>query len=180
MRHRMIAVSGVLTLLILVLTGCENPHSNSADKKVQEAQEKMQKEAEAQAGLPNIKNFRELKLVNYLYELRDQEGLVTYTYMENEKPEVVHGKTALSGKLIYVGESIGYAIPYATQRTNPEKASWGDHGWLTLPQAEVNGLFVPASAEGTWIMLKNPNGNDVQPVYMEPRVVVSPFKFPSD
>ena len=34
---------------------------------------------------------------------------------------------------------------------------------------------MPTSAEGTWVMLKSPDG-DVKPVYVEPRVVVSPFK----
>ena len=44
-----------------------------------------------------------------------------------------------------------------------------------LPQAEPNGMFSPAAAEGTWVMLKNPNGTDVKPVYVESRIIVSPF-----
>jgi hypothetical protein len=45
-----------------------------------------------------------------------------------------------------------------------------------LPQADPNGLFSPASAEGTWILMKDPNGKEVKPVYIEPRIIVSPFK----
>ena len=44
-----------------------------------------------------------------------------------------------------------------------------------LPQADPNGLFMPASAEGTWLMLINPKTNQPSPVYIEPRVTVSPF-----
>lgn len=38
-----------------------------------------------------------------------------------------------------------------------------------------NWFVSPASAEGTWVMCKDPNGSDVKPVYIEPRVIVSPF-----
>ena len=49
-----------------------------------------------------------------------------------------------------------------------------------LAQADPNGLFSPGSAEGTWIMCKDPKGPDVRPVYVEPRVIVSPFPLPAD
>lgn len=69
--------------------------------------------------------------------------------------------------------SIGYGIPYSTEYTNPQK--WVAQG-VTLPQADPNALFSPTSAEGTWVLCKNPAGSDTRPVYVEPRVVVSPFK----
>jgi hypothetical protein len=47
---------------------------------------------------------------------------------------------------------------------------------VALPQADPNGLFSPTSAEGTWVMCKDPKGGEVKPVYIEPRIVVSPFK----
>ena len=37
------------------------------------------------------------------------------------------------------------------------------------------GLFMPSNAEGTWIMLIDPRTNDTRSVYIEPRVIVSPF-----
>jgi hypothetical protein len=101
--------------------------------------------------------------------------------MENLQPVVVLGKTSLGGKLTYMGETIGYPLPYATQYTNPQKIERPYSGvYVTLPQADPNGLFSPASAEGTWVLMKNPNGKDVTPVYVEPRVVTSTFKFPVD
>ena len=82
----------------------------------------------------------------------------------------------MTGKLVFVGESIGYGIPAATQYTNPQKHVYGSTGNYTLPQADPNGLFSPASAEGTWVLMKDPNGDKVVPVYIEPRIIVSPFK----
>jgi hypothetical protein len=100
--------------------------------------------------------------------LRDQTGLVTYTYLWNE----------MQGKKVFLCNSIGYGIPYATQFTNPEKIveRLSQGGYAILPQADPNGLFSPASAEGTWVMCKDPNSDKTRPVYIEPKVIVSPFK----
>ncbi|MCX6795604.1 MAG: hypothetical protein NT165_02690, partial [Candidatus Falkowbacteria bacterium] len=79
----------------------------SSDIVQKEQQEKILAEGSAQVGMPAIKNFRERKIVKDLYELRDQNGLVTYTYIFSE----------YTGKYTYLGETIGYGIPYATQFT---------------------------------------------------------------
>jgi hypothetical protein len=152
--------------VLLICGGCGEKTSDDVQR---EQQEKVLMEGTASIGMPAIKNFRERKLLKEILELRDQNGLVTYTYLYSE----------ITGKLVFLGESIGYGIPYATQFTNPQKFEYsskgaGMHG--TLPQADPNGLFSPASAEGTWVLLKDPNGKDVKPVYVEPRIVVSPFK----
>ncbi len=133
--------------------------------------------------MPLIKNFRERKILKDIYELRDQQGLVTFTYLENLSPVVVKGRSCLGGKLVFFGESVGYGIPCATQFTNPQKDIYSDVSstiHMALPQADPNGLFSPASAEGTWIMLKDPSSTRTLPVYVEPRVVVLPFKLPFD
>jgi hypothetical protein len=130
-----------------------------------EQQEILLKEAAAQTGMPAIANFRERKLLKDIIELRDQNGLVTYTYVWNE----------FNGKMVFFCDSIGYGIPYATQYTSPEKMVGYNSAPAVVPQADPNGLFSPASAEGTWVMCKNPNGKEVRPVYVEPRIIVSPF-----
>lgn len=169
-------------LIGLMFVGCAYEVRPTSDQIQKQRQETLLKEGTAQAGMPNIKNFRELKLMKDIIELRDQEGLVTYTYMENMIPHVVTGKTALGGKLVYLGESVGYGLPYATQYTNPMKIeSQGvNYGYAILPQAEPNGLFSPESAEGTWVILKDPGSERTGVVYIEPRIVVSPFKYPFD
>lgn len=168
-----------LFVLVFVLFGCPKEDTSSTTKE-RNMQEQLQVQSVASVGMPNIKNFREKRILKDIYELRDQTGLVTYTYLENEYPQVVPGKTALAGKLTFMGESVGYAIPYATQFTNPQKTEVGYQSITTISQADPNGLFSPTSAEGSWVMMKDPNGSDVRPVYVEMRVLVSQFKFPSD
>lgn len=177
----------VLTIALLAcIVGCDvQQRRQTSDSTQQDQQEKMLGEATASVGMPAIKNFRERRLLKEILELRDQTGLVTYTYLENLTPTIIKGKTALGGKLTYLGESVGYGIPYATQFTNPQKVEYyraGDGRWsnYTIPQADPNSLFSPGSAEGTWILLKNPNGSETKPVYVEPRTVVSPFKLEVD
>lgn len=154
----------------------------SSDDIQREQQETLLKEASAATGMPSIKNFRERRILKDILELRDQDGLVTYTYLENLTPGVVKGHTALGGKLTFLGETIGYGIPYATQYTNPMKidSQGANYGYAILPQADPNGLFSPAAAEGTWVLMKDPGGKKLLPIYVEPRIVSSPFKFPVD
>jgi hypothetical protein len=152
-----------LFAVLAMFVACGPPTS---DEIQQRQQEKILKEGTAQTGMPAIKNFRERRLLKDILELRDKEGLVTYTYVWSE----------ITGKKIFFCDSIGYGIPYATQYTNPQKIDSSGSHYVTIPQADPNGLFSPASAEGTWVMCKNPNGREVRPVYVEPRIIVSPFK----
>jgi hypothetical protein len=166
----------MFAFIFLMADSCA-PTSDDIQRRQQETS---LKEATAQTGMPSIVNFRERKLLKYILELRDQEGVVTYTYLENLTPAVVSGRTALGGKLTFVGESIGYGIPYATQYTNPQKPiSKASYQASIISQADPNGLYSPASAEGTWVLLLDNNKKPV-PVYMEPRIVVSPFAFKLD
>lgn len=164
-----IALIVLIAAMAILPIACET--SKNSDDTQRQQQENLLQEATNQTGMPAIKNFRERKLLKDILELRDQEGLVTYTYIEAE----------ISGKLVFIGQSVGYGIPYATQYTSPEKpgSSNGYYREFALPQADPNGLFSPASAEGTWVLLLDPNGSGaVKPIYVEPRVIVSPFKLP--
>lgn len=171
-----------VALTAFVMTGCVERQETSDT--IQQAQgEKLLAEATAQVGMPAIKNFRERKILKDILELRDQNGLITYTYIENLQPAVVRGRTALGGKFSFLGETVGYGIPYATQFTSPQKLERiyrDSSGFIPMPQADPNGLFSPASAEGTWVLMKDPNGKDTLPIYIEPRILVSPFKLPAD
>jgi hypothetical protein len=176
----------LLSALIVIATcGCSEPRKPTSDDVQRERQERVIKEGVAQVGIPSIKNFREMKMLKDIYELRDQGGLVTFVYLENLSPTVVIGHTSLGGKITYVGEAVGYGIPAATQFTNPQKAErcalYDGHGqWVTLPQADPNGLFSPAAAEGTWIMMLDKKSGKALPQYFEPRIVVSTFKYAVD
>lgn len=151
-----------IALLGVTLVGCDD--FSSSDEKQRAQQEQILKEGTAQTGMPAIKNFRERKLMKQIIEMRDQDGLVTYTYTVPET----------TGRPVFLCNSIGYAIPAATQYTNPQKYEMSG---ATLPQADPNGLFSPDSAEGSWVMCTDPSGSGkTRPVYVEPRVIVSPFK----
>jgi hypothetical protein len=161
---KIIYTIAIATILCLF---CSCDEGNNSDSVQRDQQEKILAELTAQTGLPAIKNGRERKILKDIYELRDQEGLVTFTYIVAEQ----------TGKLVFLGETIGYGIPAATQYTNPTKHVYERNGHsYELPQADPNGLFSPASAEGTWVLMKDPNSNKTLPVYIEPRIIVSPFK----
>ena len=137
----------------------------SSDTKLNQQQEQMMKEANAQTGMPAITHFQERKLLKTILELRDQENLVCYAYLFSE----------MTGKLVFIGKCIGYGIPYSTEFTNPQKLENPySEQYIAMPQADPNGLFMPASAEGTWLQLLDQDGKP-HPVYIEPRCIVSPF-----
>jgi hypothetical protein len=154
----------MIAFFAVMVAGCvdDNP---SSQQREQHAQEQTQKESIAQSGSPAIKNFREKKLYKDIYELRDQDGLATYTYIVAQQ----------TGKLIFVGESVGFPIPYATQYNNPAQLKRGINEYTAYPQAEPNGLYTPAGAEGTWIMMLDKKTQKARPVYFEERVICSPF-----
>ena len=152
-----------VSLLPIFAQVAPNSCSDSSDDKQSQQQEVLLKEATAQTGMPNIQNFQERKTLKDILELRDQANLSTYTYLQS-----------LDGHLIFLGNTIGYGIPYSTQYTNPQKLVGESSFGGVVAQADPNGLFSPADAEGTWILMQNPqNPKDVEPVYM-------PFRFHSN
>ena len=158
----------VLAIFCMGQDGCEERKGSDTIQK--EQQETILKEGAAQTGMPAIKNFRERKILKDIIELRDQEGLMTHTYVFSE----------MTGKFTSLGPSIGYGISAATQYTNPEKiAHRSSYGVATLPQADPNTLFSPQSAEGTWILLRTTSG-DVSPQYIESRISVFTFRLPAN
>lgn len=149
--------------LALLQCGCDESTPTS-DQQQRAQQEALSQQGNQQVGVPGVSNFTEKRLMRQLYELRDKE-IATFAYIPD-----------LQGRLWHLCDSIGYGLPYGTQFTNPEKiaheigSSWG----TTLPQAEPNGLFMPPTAEGTWVVCGTKD--DLKPVYVEPRVIISPFK----
>ena len=146
------------------LAGCDFD-TESSDQIQNKKQEELSKQGVESVGLPAITHFQEKRILKDILELRDQPNLVTYTYTQD-----------MNGRYHKVCDSIGYGFSAATQYTNPQKVEWHPNGGhVTLPQADPNGLFSPPSADGTWVLCKVPGKDDVKPVYIEPRVIVSPF-----
>ena len=140
----------IILASLIVFIGCD-----SADENDCRQQEEMQKEAQAQTGLPAITHFREKKSFKMLMEMCDQEKLITYIYTFSQ----------FQGKFIFIGKAIGFPIPMSTEYTNPSKVTTNG----VIPQADPNGLFKPASADGTWVMLLDKKG-EPHPAYFEEKI----------
>lgn len=155
-----------LALVIISFLSFRCDDTPTADDITQQNQEKSLDEAQRETGLPAIHNFQEKKLLKMVYEERDNANLICYAYLYNQ----------MTGNLVFLGKCLGYGIPYATQYSNPEKLEWHQHnGYQKLPQAEPNGLFMPSSSQGTWVMLLDSLGKP-HPIYVEPDVIVSPIQ----
>ena len=140
----------------LALVACDE----TSDQKQARAQENLKQQGVDSVGMPAIHNFAEMRMMKQIIEKRDQNRS-TYTYILD-----------MNGVFHLVCKSVGYGLPYATQYTNPQRITQGGH---VIPQADPNGLFSPATADGTWVMCLNPDSQQPDVVYIEPRVVVLPW-----
>jgi hypothetical protein len=158
----------LLVMVALFAAGCSAP-GQSVDQQQAAQQAAMLQQAQNGIGMPNIKNFQEKKIIKYIMEQRDRSDLILYAYVQSQ----------YDGRFIYLGRCEGYGLPYDVEYTNPERENnySGSVGY-PMPQADPNGLFLPSSGTaGTWLMLITPDGSP-QPAYIEPNVMVSPYKLP--
>jgi hypothetical protein len=147
---------------VALLTAClETPPSSGQIER--KKQEELSLQSVQQVGMPAIVNFAEKRMMKDILELRDQ-NVTTTTYL-----------VGMNNNLTKICDSIGYGLPYATQYTNPQKPVYEVHGNITLPQADPNGLYSPASADGTWVLCVDHKDGKAKPVFIEPRIIVSPM-----
>jgi hypothetical protein len=152
-----------IALLCMANEGCTPPPSS--DQVQAQQAEVMLKEGTAQTGMPAIKNFRERKTLKMIYELRDQEGLSTYTYIVSEQ----------TGKPVFLCDSIGYAISDATGYLSPDKLVNMTAG-VVMFQAEPNGLFTPDASDANWVICLDAKTSKPLPVFISARIVVSAYR----
>lgn len=158
----------------VVLVSC-TVSNESADLKQTKASEDMFSEAQRQIGMPNIVNFQQRKMLKWIFELADKADLVTYSYI----------KADMTGKLIFIGKTLGYGVPFSAQFTNPEKVVEGDKeigydvaglgSLMTKPQADPNGLFMPTSSSATWVIMIHPETGKPVVDYWEPELITKTF-----
>ena len=146
----------LLVILTVIITSCN--FTPTADQ----LQEESQKQAVQSVGIPATPNHTELKQVFDLYQKRDNAKLICYAYIFSE----------MQCKIKFLGRCQGFGIPYATQFSSPSKVENHSGSILTVPQAEPNGLFMPAQADATWIILLDKNGIG-HPLYCEPKIMIS-------
>ena len=156
----------ILFASIVLLVSCDlNGETSRTEQEQTEQQGKLVSEAQKQCGLPALVNFQERKMMKKVIEQRDKADLVCYAYLFSNQ----------TGRLIYIGKCMGYGLPYSTQYTNPQRVYFLTSGSVAIPQPDPNGLYMPSDAHGTWLLMIKPDG-DTTPVYVEPDVIVSPFK----
>lgn len=158
MKHILLIGAAVAAL---GLAGCEDDSTRVERQK----QEQLSMQGVAVVGMPAIVNFAEKKMMKDIIELRDRMA-PTYTYLVGEQAGTVGEK---------ICDSLGYGLPAATQYTSPQKLAYDGHGSIALPQADPNGLYSPAAAEGTWIMCKVPGSDKIAPQYIEGRIITLTF-----
>lgn len=129
------------------------------------AVDRMSDEADRVVGMPAIGNWQQKKFVRDIYERTDR-STTTYAYVQG-----------LDGRLTCFGQGIGYGVPYGTRSTPPEDRVGMTE--LSLAQPEPNGLYLPDNAAASWWQMLNPETGKVEVVYIEPNVVISPFKINS-
>lgn len=164
----------LLAIPTVIMLAAQNDCSseNLADQRERQQTALLTSQASTQVGMPGVTRFTEKRNLKMLYELRDDPKLTTTAYIVD-----------MNGHLHKICNAMGYGFPYATQFTNPERDTYYSDGLgnsgtsvhFQMPQPEPNGLFMPNSADGTWVMCLDPQTRDVKPVYIEPRVIVSPF-----
>lgn len=163
-------ITGLLilaSLSTLTLTGCGDIPATSDQKQKAQTQELMN-QADSKLGMPNIKNFYEKAMMKTIIENCDDANLITYAYIKND----------MTGKFTYLGQAMGYGLPYGTEYTNPQYIanSYSQGGFAILPQPDPNGLFKPADVNATWLMLIDPVSKKAKPIYVESDLTVSAFK----
>ena len=135
---------------VIALAGCDGKDYRNSQQIERDNQEKSLKQMAQSIGMPAIVNFAEKRMMKDVLELRDKMT-PTYTYL-----------VGMNNNLTKLCDSVGYGLPYATQYTNPSLA-------------DPNGLYTPASADGTWVLCLDPKEKKAKPMYVEPRIIVSPF-----
>lgn len=146
---RLVYVLGVMLALIVIISSCTSDENvrREEQKTVGNQQNLYLKSQPA----PYFDWSLERYLMTKLYEARNS-AVSTWSYTQSP----------FTGKITWECASIGYPVPGGTQLTNPEQST----GQTTVAQAEPNGLFSPATSEGTFVMCLNDDGT-VTPAYVE-------------
>lgn len=174
--NKITKIIGAVSICAMVAVGLSSCSvDKSADDKQEAATNSAMAQAQQQIGMPNITNYTERKELKNIYELRDQSNLICYAYIQN----------AMDGKFIYIGECVGFGIPYGTEYTNPDKVtdkttSGTGSGNVTVPQADPNLLYPSSDTQATWLTLIDAKTGKQNVMYCEPNTVVYQEKIPAN
>ncbi len=165
-RKHIVAITVCAPLLLANEGGCDpKADTPSAVQQEQEITERSQDQLMRNQPIPTFDWSLERHLLIQLYGAR-QRATATFSFVQSE----------YTGKVLWSCPSLGFPLPYATQLTNSVQPIWDHdiHGTagVTVALPEPNGLYPPASAEGTWVMCVDAKGR-ITPRYEERRVTVT-------
>lgn len=163
MKYGKIILGVTCAALLIANDGDCSGTGDAARDRQTAAVDTMADQADRKIGMPAITNFQQKSFVRDIYERTDR-ATTTYAYTQG-----------LDGSLTCLGQGIGYGVPYGTRSTPPEDAPYTSSNY-TLAQPEPNGLYLPDNAEATWWQMLNPETGKIEVVYLEPTIVISPFK----
>jgi hypothetical protein len=117
--------------------------------------------------LPNMGGYSFTReILRHIEFFEGKEAGSTYSYFLNE----------YTGQIYLICPSKGYPIPYAAQLSNPVQPYCNGCS-MAVSQADPIGVYIPATAEGTWVPCTNADDSTaVTPQYWEPRVFATTFK----
>lgn len=161
-------IAVVLVPMAVMLGGANGDGCNTSTPSGAAAQEHAQQDLQMQQFLRNqpVPSFDwslERHMLIQLYAAR-QKATNTFSVVQSE----------FTGKILWSCPSMGFPLPYATQLTNPLQGQWAQKGaqgiaGISINQQEPNGLFTPATADGTWVPCVDEKGR-ITPVYEERKV----------
>ena len=84
------------------------------------------------------------------------------------------------GKFRFFANSIGYGLPAGAHYNNPQEMNSKDEkNSVVIAATEINGVYMPTSAEGRFIKIQNPKTKEWDNVYFNGSILISPFKLPN-
>lgn len=171
MKNRTLVCCIVLTLAVMpFVTGCGEDTSSKGEIMMSQQVDRQQQHYANTQPIPWFDWSLERYLMIQLYTARNN-AVATWSYQWN----------SYLGLSTWDCASIGYPIPGGTQLDNPWRvqnsgsSGISDNYWgVAIGQAEPNGLFPPATANGTYVMCLNPDGT-IGPVYEEDYMKAFPY-----
>lgn len=156
--------------LLILLEGCVAEKPNIAQTEQAQADFGQQQIIKNQP-IPDMNGYSyERWLAFKMIEIRNKSVKVAYAYQ--------FVPTANGLQTVFICETLGYPIPYAVQTTNPQRIEWiargGNYSLVTLDNPEPNMLYMPASADATWIPCVF--DGKIFPFYYEEKVETFPLE----
>ena len=158
--RKFVLVVLVVLLAASILTGCEQ----SSQEIETDQQEKGVAAIVQNQPVPDLGGYslERANLIRIMI-LRNQK-IATYSYF-----------FTITGTIIEVCPSQGFPFPYGTQLTAPEVYRYTG---VTVPQAEINSLYSPQSADASWVLCVV-DGIAV-PTYFEEKIEAFPYRIKAD